>query len=183
MYKGDRWKEVCRLFGRQKRMHIAIARHRNYRQVLNWRSRYRRKTKNRLPPKNFRRIALPPNNYRRIALPPKKYYRFRQSRYRRQMKNRLPQKNYRRKNTAIVWFTPSAKVVTAKNEKPANRLKITAVWQYRPACVRLKNRYRWPPWFFSLSTHLDCLLLYAVPVGPSMTARPSFVYSACYVSM
>ena len=39
-------------------------------------------------------------------------------------------------------FTAFAKVVTAKNEKTANRLKISAVWQYRPACVRLKKRYR-----------------------------------------
>ena len=45
-------------------------------------------------------------------------------------------------------FTASAKVVTAKNEKTANRLKITALWQYRPACVRLKKRYRRPPEFF-----------------------------------
>ena len=35
-------------------------------------------------------------------------------------------------------FTASAEVVTAKNEKTANRLKITAVWWYRPTCVRLK---------------------------------------------
>ena len=48
--------------------------------------------------------------------------------------------HYRRKNTAIFWFTASAKLVPAKNEKTANRLKkITAVWQYRPACVRLKT--------------------------------------------
>ena len=37
--------------------------------------------------------------------------------------------------------------------------------------------------FFSLSTHLDCLHLYAVPVGPSTRARHSIVYSAYYVSM
>ena len=46
MYKGNRRKEVCRLFGRQKHMHvtiIAMNRDRNYRQVLNSRSRYRRK--------------------------------------------------------------------------------------------------------------------------------------------
>ena len=42
-------------------------------------------------------------------------------------------------------FTAWAKVVAAKNEKTANRLKITAVWQYRHAGVRLKNRYRRPP--------------------------------------
>ena len=82
-------------------------------------------------------------------------YRFRQSRYRQRMKNRLPPKNYRRialpwKNTAIFWLTASAKVVTAENEKTAYRLKITAVWQYRPACVRLKKRYRWPPCSFRL---------------------------------
>ena len=52
MYKGNRRKEVCRLFGRQKHK----ARYRNYRQVLNLRLRCRRKTKNRLPQKNYRRI-------------------------------------------------------------------------------------------------------------------------------
>ena len=65
--------------------------HHNYRQVFNFLSRYGRKTKNRLPPKNYRRIALPPNKYRHILV-----YRFRQSRYRRKMKNRLPPANYRR---------------------------------------------------------------------------------------
>ena len=117
MYKGNRREEVgC---SGTKNICIEPAKHRNYRQVLNLRSRYRRKTKNRLPPKNYRRIALLPNNYRRIALPPKKYrhilaYRFRQSRYR-------------------------------QNWKTAYRQKVTAVWQYRPACVRLKHRYRPPP--------------------------------------
>ena len=43
-------------------------------------------------------------------------------------------------------FTASAKVVTARNEKTVNRLKITTVWQYRPPRVRLKTRYRRPPW-------------------------------------
>ena len=43
-------------------------------------------------------------------------------------------------------FTASSKVVTAKIEKTVNRLNITAVWQYHPACVCLKNRYRRPPW-------------------------------------
>ena len=78
---------------------VQLARLRNYCQLLNLRSRYRRKTKNRLPPENYRRIALPPKNtaicwftasatmslppknekppidknYRRIVLPPKKY--------------------------------------------------------------------------------------------------------------
>ena len=61
------------------------------------------------------------------------------------MKNRLPPKNYRRmalppkKIPPYFGFTASAKIVTAKNEKTANRLQITAVWQYRPARVRLKN--------------------------------------------
>ena len=64
--------------------------------------------------------------------------------------------HYRRKNTASFWFTASAKVVTAKNKKTANRLKITAVWQYRPACVRLKNRYRRPPGKQIRFTHLCC---------------------------
>ena len=49
-------------------------------------------------------------------------------------------------------FTASANVVTAKNAKTDNRLKITAVWQYRPACVRLKNRYRLPPRNFICKT-------------------------------
>ena len=38
----------------------------------------------------------------------------------------------------IFGFTASAKVVTAKNDETAYRQKITAIWQYRPACVRLK---------------------------------------------
>ena len=80
---------------------IQLARHRNYRQVLNSRLRYRRKTKNRVPPKHYRRIAFPPNNYRRIVLPPKRFrhilvYRFRQSRCRQKRENRQPPKNYRR---------------------------------------------------------------------------------------
>ena len=58
MYKGNRRIEVCLLFGRQKHMHTA--RHRNYRHVLNLRSRYCWKTKKRLPPINYSRIALPP---------------------------------------------------------------------------------------------------------------------------
>ena len=63
--------------------------------------------KNRLPPKNYRRIALPPKKYR------------------------------------IFWFTASAKVVTAKNEKPAKRLKLPPygdrpqeLWQLRPQICR-----------------------------------------------
>ena len=54
-------------------------------------NRYRRKTKNRLTPKHYRRIALPTKKYRHISV-----CRFRQSRYRRKMKNRLTPKNYRR---------------------------------------------------------------------------------------
>ena len=52
-----------------------LARHRNYRQVLNLRSRHRRKTKNRLPPKNYRRIALPPKavSYTHLTLPTTPY--------------------------------------------------------------------------------------------------------------
>ena len=37
--------------------------------------------------------------------------------------------------------------------------------------------------FFSLSTHLDCLHLYAVPVVPSTTAPHSIAYSVYYISM
>ena len=55
------------------------------------------------------------------------------SRYRQKMKNRLP---------PYFGFTASAKVVTAQKQKTAYRRKITAVWHYRPACVRLKKRYR-----------------------------------------
>ena len=59
------------------------------------------------------------------------------------MKNRVPPYSITaEKLPQYVGFTVSAKVVTAKNEKTANRLKVTAVWQYRPACVRLKSRYR-----------------------------------------
>ena len=71
-----------------KNICIQLARHHNYGQVLNLRSRYRRKTKNRLPPKNYRRTALPPKKYRHMLV-----YRFCQSRYRRKMKKRLPPKN------------------------------------------------------------------------------------------
>ena len=46
--------------------------------------------KNRLPPKNCRRIALPPKKYRNILV-----YRFRQSRYRQKRENRQPTKKYR----------------------------------------------------------------------------------------
>ena len=41
-------------------------------------------------------------------------------------------------------FTASAKVVTAKDEETANRLKM----RIPPACVRLKNRCRPSPCFF-----------------------------------
>ena len=44
-------KEVWRSFGRRKH----VARHCNYRLVLSLHSRYRQNTKNRLPPKNYRR--------------------------------------------------------------------------------------------------------------------------------
>ena len=142
MYKGNRRKEVCRLFGHQRHMHIA-----------SWAPQ--------LPPgfeftftllpenekpltaKTYRRIALPPNNYRRIALPPKNPAIFwftasakvvtaekRKTSYRQKITAVL---HYHRKNSAISWFTASTKVVTAKNEKTAKRLKLTAVWQYRPA--------------------------------------------------
>ena len=131
MYKVNRRNEVCRLFGCQKH----TARHRNYRQVLNFRLRCRRKTKNRLPPKNYRRIALPPKEYRHILVlppPPKS----------------LPQKNektaYRRKITAVLHyrrkippyfcFTASAKVVTAK--KWPNRLPPKSYWHMAiPPCL------------------------------------------------
>ena len=128
-------------------------------------SRYRRKTKHRLPSKKYGRIALPPKKYRNILV-----YRFRQSRYRRKLKNRLPPKFYavlhhRLENTAIFWFTASAKIVT-KNEKTANLLKITAVWQYRPACVRLKHRYRPPPSFFTIFSRCTvcgcCVPVYSI---------------------
>ena len=69
-----------------KNIFIQLARHRNYRQILNLRSRYRRKTNKCLPPKNYRRTAfrpkkyrhifilpLPPKHHHRIALPPKKH--------------------------------------------------------------------------------------------------------------
>ena len=54
-------------------------------------SRDRRKMRNRLPPKNYRRIALPPQKYRHILV-----YRFRQSHYRQKRENRQPPKKYRR---------------------------------------------------------------------------------------
>ena len=88
-------KEVCRSFERRKH----VARHRNYRLVLGLRSRYRQKTNNRLPPKNYRRMTLPPKMYRHILVLP-----------------------------------PPPKSLPPKNEKPP-----TAVWHYRPACVRLKS--------------------------------------------
>ena len=147
MYKGNRRKEVCRLFGRQKHVNtVTVARHRNQRQVFTLRSRYRGKTKNRLPPKNYRRIALPPKKYRHILV-----HRFRQSRYRRKMNNRLPPKNYRRtalppkkyRHTWFYRFRQSRYRQKRENRQPPK--KITAVWQYRPSCVRLKNRCRRPP--------------------------------------
>ena len=59
-------------------------------------------------------------------------------------------------------FTASAKVVTAKKEKTANRLKITAVWQYRRACVRLKNGTYGHPEKYDLDSR--CSSLYAIIV-------------------
>ena len=109
-YKGNRRKEVYRLFGRQKHMHTAseapqlrpsfeftftlppknekplsaktttaVLHYHRKNAAIFWfyrfrQSRYRRKMKNRLPPKNYRRIALPPKKYRHIlvlTLPPK----------------------------------------------------------------------------------------------------------------
>ena len=121
--------EVCRSFGRQKH----VARHRSYRLVLGLRSRYGQKTKNRSPSKNYRyNLVLPP--------PPKS----------------LPPKN-EKPSTAeelppygiaaeilppYFAFTASANVVTAKKRKNAYCRKFYAVWHYRPACVRLKKRYR-----------------------------------------
>ena len=49
MYKGNRRKEVCRLFGRQKH----IARHRKYRHVLNLRLRCRQKNEKTLTVKKL----------------------------------------------------------------------------------------------------------------------------------
>ena len=72
-----------------------------------------------LPPKNLKKRRLPPKQYRRIALPPKKYRHFLLYRFR---QNRHRQKRETR-----------------------HPPKITTVWQHRPACVRLKNRYRRPP--------------------------------------
>ena len=119
-----------------KNICISLARRRNDRHVLNLRSRYRRETKYRLPPKNYRSIAKPPNKYRHILvlpLPPKSLP---------PTKKKAPTS----KNLPPYFgFNASAKVVTDINEKTANRLKITTVWQYRPACIRLKNRYRRPP--------------------------------------
>ena len=95
-------KEVCRSFGRRK----SVARHRNYRLVLSLRSRYRQKTKNRLPPKNYRHIlVLPPPTK---SLPPE---------------NEKPPTAL--KLTPYFGFTASAKVVTAKKQKTAYRRKFT----------------------------------------------------------
>ena len=119
-------KEVCRSFGHRK--HLAINRYRSYRLVLSLRSHYRQKTNNLLPPRNYRRMALPPKMYCHILVlppPPKS----------------LPPKNEKpptaEKLPPYFGFTASAKVATAKKRKTTYRRKITAVWHYRPACVRL----------------------------------------------
>ena len=132
-------KEVCCSFGRRKH----VARHRNYRLVLSLRSRYRRKTKKRLPPKNYRHIlvlppppkSLPPKNEKpptAETLPPygitaeklPTHFCFTGSTKVVTAKKRKTA--YRRKITA------SAKVVTAKKRKTAHRRKITAAWHYLP---------------------------------------------------
>ena len=66
MRKGNRREKVCRCSG-AKNICIALAEHRNYCQASILRSRYRRKMKNRLPLKNYRRMAIPPR-----LCPPKK---------------------------------------------------------------------------------------------------------------
>ena len=157
MYKGDRRKEVCRLFGRQKHMHVA-------------------RSSPQLPPSFECTFTSPPKNEKPLAakkLPPycitaekiTPYFGLPLAPKSLPPKNEKPPTakkksavlHYRRKNTAIFWFTASDKVVTTKNDKTANRLEITAVWQYRPACVRLKNRYRRPPCFlWSASLSVCC---------------------------
>ena len=118
IYKVDRRKRGLLSFGRRKH----VARHRNYRLVLSLRSRYRRKTKKRLPPKNYRHIlVLPPPPK---SLPPKHE--------KPPTAETLPPYgitavwHYRRKTTHIFCFTGSTKVVTAKKRKTAYRRKITA---------------------------------------------------------
>ena len=107
---------------------------------MNLRSRYRRKTKNRLPPKHYRRIALPPKKCRHILLlplPPRSL----------PPKNEKPPtaKNYRRNALPpneippYIGFTASAKVVTAKNEKTANRLKFPPCGNTAPSVSALKT--------------------------------------------
>ena len=115
-------KEVCSSFGRRKH----VARHRNYRLVLSLRSRYRQKTNNRLPPKNYRHnlvLAHPPK-----SLPPKNE--------KPPNAEKLPPYGTTAENLPQYFgFTASAKVFTAKKDKTAYRRKVTA-------CVRPKKRYR-----------------------------------------
>ena len=116
-------KEVCRLFGRRKH----VARHRNYRLGLSLRSRYRQKSayREKLPPYGITTEKLPLKN----GKPP--------------TAEKLPPYGITAEKRPLYFgFTASAKVVTAKKRKTAYRREITAVWRYRPACVRLTKRYR-----------------------------------------
>ena len=105
-----------------KNICLQLARHHNYRQVLNLRSRYRRKTKNRLPPKitaaktpqyfgftasakvvtaekwktAYRQKFAAVLHYRLKNTATFWFYRFRQSRYRQKRENRQSPKSYRR---------------------------------------------------------------------------------------
>ena len=100
VYKVNRRKRGLP-FVRRKR----VARHRNYRLVLGFRSRYCQKTKTRLPLKNYRCMALPPKIYHHIlflppppkSLPPKK----RNTAYRRKT---TAVWHYHGKITTIFWF-------------------------------------------------------------------------------
>ena len=116
VYKADRRKVVCRLFGRQNHMYMAPQLPPSFQFSFTLRPKNEKPLT--VPPKNYRRIALPPNKYRHILV-----YRFRQSRYRRKMKNRLPPANYRR-------MAIPPRLCPPKKPLPTTTLKITSACSY-----------------------------------------------------
>ena len=121
----------------------SIARHRNTAQHSGLRSRYRRQTKTTYRQNKYPCVALPSKKYRHILylpptaekIPPK-------------TENCLPPKQLppyciaAKDIPRYLYFPLTAKVVCAKNRNTACRPQKNAVLQYRPALVRLENRYR-----------------------------------------
>ena len=116
-----------------KNICISLTRHRNYRQVLNLRSRYRRKTKNRLPQKNLPPYCvtgkqLPPYcitaekrpPYLGLPLPP----------------NSLPPKNEK---------SPTAKKNYRRIALPPKNYRHILVYRFRQSRYRQKRENRQPP--------------------------------------